>query len=624
MVKVCDRRCWCGLVALLVIGLAGCQTMDNLGLGGKSADSILLTPAPPLTGPKPIKKQIANSAIQPPSAIQRPKSGNRAVRTLVKSQALTKEYNSVAIAFLGNEAKRWMQEKQRKAALDQAVTALKQKINITKNEQVKSSMGTAVGLMMQLAGGDVGKAGRSVAGDYYMEMDGWIDAAFDLAQLDYKEDASRFFEHGMKTFPYADLKGRCAMGYAMVHPDEAYEFLMAKLEAQVIEEVQVAIRMLGHLAASENMDAARKSAIMAKLIGYSKGIMNASYHKDAIYALDVSHNAEAVPALKTFMKGMMVTDELQRPALTSLALNYKDMDSIVVLRSILNAGMMASYDWADKQFAFRVLVRAGDDSGYMYAEKELKKAAKGFFADKNDPDLKPGIVNSLVAYGDARGARVMGAAMNKYEDDRWIKTWMATGMLLLGDSSQIDLARANLNTKGWESTSVDIARALAMYGDTTGIATLQRLANMREVPRSPSVRFVKMLAGADNTGAKQKRLERLRSKIAYALGQIDQPACVPILNQLLTDQSYAVRRSAATALTVMTIKEALPCMTTALDVDYGMVSKGKINTSPTMHAKLVRAGGNRWGGTPELKPLLEKAAVSRYASVQLLGTSMWR
>lgn len=617
---------WIG--AGIVLGMSGCQTMDVASLKsgvGLTSKPDAYVPDSTKTGPTPIKKPYDNSAIQPPPSVAPPAADVGALKSLLDSNTLPKEYNAVLVTFLANESIRWMTAAQRKAVLDQAVTALKELVRITGAEQVETGLGTAVSMLMQLSGSDViGEAGASVAGDYYSQVNEWIDAAFDLAALGYLKEASDFFEHGMKHFAYDDQRGRCVAGYAATHPDKAYDFLVEKLKGPSTEEIQTAIRMLGHLAGADNLDAARKDKVMETLISYAQGMMNAVYFPDAIYALDVSNDPRAVPALKKFMKGMMVTDEQQRPALTSLALHYKDAEAIAVLRSIVNAGMMATYDWQDKQFAFTTLVRAGDDAGYAYAEKNLIQRAKGFFADTNQPDLKPDIIATLVRYGDGRGAKAMAASFAKYDDDEWIKTWMSAAMLLLGDASMIDFAKAHINQAGWEFTSVDIAQGLARFGDYSGVQTLARLLALREVPPSPGMQIMRALAGNDDTKAKRERLESLRMKIAFALGQIDHPSCIPVLETALKDECDAVRRSAGNALMHMTIPEALPCMTLALDVRYGIIPDTKTDTTPDVHAGLVRAGGNRWGGDPRVKPLLDKASQNPMASVKALGLAMSR
>ena len=621
-----------GLGALIVVSFAGCKTMDiaamksKIGLGGTETKTVAAPESSVKPGPKPVSKTVASSPIVPPSDIKPPASPSPALQTLITSEALAKEYNGVLVSFLGSEAKRWMREQERKMALDQAVTALKAKIEIAGNEQIETSLGAAVGMAMQLADdGIVGEAGESVAGDYFSEISGWIDAAADLAELGYTEESSAFFEYGMKSFAHDTHRGRCVAGYAKVHPDKAYAFLSGKLQDNSTAEKKVAIRMLGHLASTEELDADTKTQCIETIAAYAQGMMNATYYPDAIYALGVCNDPRAVPALKTFSKGMMVSDEQQRPALTSLALNYGDAEAIKVLKGIVNAGMMATYDWRDKQFAFRILVRAGDDAGYTYAQKMLTKKSKGLFAAKDKPDLRSEIVTTLMRYGDARGAKVMASAFDQYPDDEWVKTWMATSMMLLGDSSAMEFAKSKISMPGWEFTAVSIAQALAKYGDYSGIERLRALISLREVPPAPGTRVMKALAGAnDESKERAARLARLRGKIAYSLGQIDHTSCIPLLEIMLGDQAESVRRAAATALVSLSVSEAIPVMVRALDVRYGILKEQQLDTTPITHARLVRAGGNRWGTDPRVTPLLTKAASSKYASVKLIGLAMQR
>ncbi len=603
----------------MLVGLYGCQTL-NVGSSRSATMASSLTP-----GVRPIPRPIASDPHTAPDGTVPPSSPSVSLTDLIASGKLAQEYNGVLVAFLGQEARQWMSEAQRKQALDQAVTALKKKIDISRGEQIETGLGTVAGLAMQLAGGSViGRAGASVAGDYYAEMNSWIDAAFDLAKLGYLEDAGRFFEHGMRHFPYDDHRGRCVAGYAMVHPEKAYAFLTEKLKGPSTEEIQAAIRMLGHLASAHELDSDTRARCLDTIADYATGMMNAVYFLDAIYALDVSNDIRAVPALKRFMKGIMVTDEQQRPALTSLALRYKDAEAITVLEDMLKAGTFSTYDWQDKQFAFGVLVRAGQDSGYDYARENLVKRAKGFMAASDQPDLKPDIIETLLIHGDLRGTEVMLAAFDRYDDDEWIKTWMATAMMLLGEGCAMDLAKSMIGTPSWEFTAVDIARGLAMYGDESGLEVLRGLMSLRQVPDGPGMQIMRALAGRNDVQAGRERLERLRSKIAYALGQMDLAACAPLLERLLADESDSVRRAAAHALVELSVPEAIPVIVKALDIRYGLIPGQNLDTTPLIHARLVRAAGNRWGGDAKAEAVLAKAAKSPHASVQLIANAMQR
>ncbi|OGV65706.1 MAG: hypothetical protein A2283_12495 [Lentisphaerae bacterium RIFOXYA12_FULL_48_11] len=592
---------------------------SSIGLGATQPVVSSLT-----LGVRPLQRAVTSSPLVPPANVTPPGNPAKAVQAVIASGQLAMEYNGVLVSFLGNEAKRWMGEVERKAALDQAVSALKAKIDISKGEQVETGLGTAVALAMQLAGGDVvGKAGASVAGDYYSEMSDWINAAYDLAALGYKEEAGRFFEHGMKHFPYEEHRGRCVAGYAMAHADKAFAFLVSKLKGPAQAEIQSAIRMLGHLASSSTLDADTRTKCMDIISGYAVGMMNAAYYLDAIYALDVSNDPRAVPVLKKFMKGMMVTDEQQRPALTSLALRYKDAESLVVLKSIINTGVMGTYDWRDKQFAYEVLVRAGDDAGYAYAQANLSQRAKGFMAATDQPDLKPAIIDVLVRYGDQRGVKAILPSYDKYGDEEWMKTWSATAMMLLGEGCAKGLAARNINTPGWEFTAVSIAQGLAMYGDYSGFDTLQRLVSLRQVSEGVGFQIARALAGRQSeVKAARERLVRLRMKIAATLGQMDNARSVPLLEVLLGDESDEVRRSAAIALTELSVPEAIPAMVKALDISYGIIPGQRLDTTPVVHARLVRAAGNRWGKDLKVGPLLDKALTSGDISVQMLGAAM--
>ena len=113
------------------------------------------------------------------------------------------------------------------------------------------------------------------------------------------------------------------------------------------------------------------------------------------------------------------------------------------------------------------------------AEAELtKKQKKGFakmMKSKDEVDLRPSLVRAAVRAGGDDAIRVLKSGFAAAENGSLLQTWIAVGLLELGDTSQIGLCKAALNNPEWAFTAVRIARALAANGDFSGIPVLARL-----------------------------------------------------------------------------------------------------------------------------------------------------
>jgi len=511
--------------------------------------------------------------------------GKDSKQQLLDSKELAKSYNSVLVDFLVEEGKGKLSDKQRKQALDQCVTALKQRTNVTKDEQLTASLGTAIGATMALFGNDVvSGAGADVESSYSQEWTSWVDAAFKLLHAGYKEDAIQFFTYGMKTIPYTSLRARCVEGLAIAKPDEAYDLLMSSTEKTNNDVLNAALRNLGHLAAQKNISEEKKTAILEKLTKYAGGMKSNDTFHAAIYGLDVSNDKRAVEPLSKYKKGFGKDKYVRRDALRSLLITYDEKDVIDILRKMIKGGFMSTNDAYDELYAGELLLKVRDKAAYKWAEKKLKKKKKGFMSTKKDEvDIRSDVVNLLVEYGCDESKTVLKNVLGKYKDKDWMKTWIATGMLHLGDDSAIDLVRKSLKNHNWDFTAIRITTGLAKYGDYSGIQVLKQLCEKVPPKKSGAKKLFGALAGKkDNTKAEIRRLARLRIQIANALAKMNHEDGVPVLTTLLSDKDQYVRSSAAYALSRMTNAAAINGLNEAVTAEYGFSNKQSRN--PIIHA----------------------------------------
>ncbi len=586
-------------------------------------------PPPPVVMPAPAPAPAAAAAPVPPeppkASVPDAKPAAQAavpiagLQSLLDSKALAGEYNGVVVDFLVEEGKDRLSAGQRKEALDQLVTSLKEKARVSKDEQISMSLGALTGIAMGAARDDiVADAGADVESSYAGDWDSWIDAAFQLVHAGYAQDAADFFEFGMKHIPYPDLQGRCVKGLALARPDSAYDFLMATLNTRDTEKINPALRLLGFLASDPALPKDKHDAIVDKLIEFTQGILHTDSFGDAIFALDVAGDPRAVPALSRLKKGMAVGSEVKRAALRSLLLTYKDTSVIETLKGMTRGGLMTLNNPWDNFYAGSLLIEAGDEAGFAWAQKQLAQVRKSFLASDTDPELRPDIVRVLVKHGGKRGGKVLAETVDLYRDDQWLKTWIAVGMLELGDAGKIDLVRKSLENPEWDYTAVRIVEALAKNGDLSGLPVLEVLIGKRPPQRSAGVQLLSALAGRkDDTKDEKRRLADLRIQIANALARIDKPGCVPRLRMLLRDENVYARSAAAVALTKMTIPGALDGLADAIAADYG-TSDGR-SRNPGIHAHVVRLAAMRFAADPRTADMLAAAAASSHPSVRFLA-----
>ena len=578
------------------------------------------TPAPPTD-----VKRVSNAAKQPLLTPQPACSAATAIKAeeLIGTGNLSKNYNAITVDYLVQEGQNRLPANLHKEALDQLVKALTDKTTVSKDEQLEMALGTLTGIAMGAAGNDiVSDAGSDVESGYANEWSDWITSAFNLIHAGYSEEAAAFFEFGIVHIPYAGLQARCVEGLALARPDQAYDFLMERAQSGITEHAVVAMPLLGLLASDENFPQDKKEAVLKLLTDKTATMAGPENQLAAIRGLINMDDPANIPLIQPFTTGVTTDKWVKRAALRGMLLNYKDRSVVETLTEMANAGsLFTMVDDSEKIFAGLLLIRAGEPAGFEWAATKLPPKKKSFFAPKDDgPDPRPDIVTWLVRYGGDQGRTVMLEAIKTYKKDSdWMKIWIATGLLEVGDPTYIQLVKSALNTPEWDHTSVRITEALASYGDYAGLPVLEQLIQKMPPKKSGASKLFGALAGKkDDTEDIARRLASLRMDIARALGRINTPDCVPLLQMLLNDTNIYVRSSAALALTEMSTPAALDGLKQAMSVDYGLENKRSRN--PNVHAHVIRLSALRFPDDPRTQEILSAGQASPYPGVQFLAT----
>jgi HEAT repeat protein len=557
----------------------------------------------------------------------------QSVAGILESGSLKSAYNPVLLDYLLEEGADDLPEAQRTQALDQLVTALKQDVEITPEEQKTAALlAASAGLAQLLGGDDVSDVGAAAGDATYDVWRGWVDSAITLQRAGYVEEADAFFQKCIEIYPYSDLRGRCAIGLAAGKPDEAVARLMALTESSDNSTINAALRLLGRLGGSEGFPTETRAAVVSKLTEFTGGLKKASYGVAACQGLVMTGDPAAVPTLQKLSQGMMNSDFF-RCSRRGLLIDYGDTSVVPLLEKQLGGGKLSTTEPWDRFFAATLLMEAGVESGYGWAREEFAKAgakkggkAKGFMkkmmATEEEVDFKPALVNALVRIGGDRARQALSEAKGLVETGTWIETWIAIGLLEMGDATHIDLARQALGNPEWEFTAVRVSTALAKHGDYSGIPALEKLYQKAAQGLEPETgrAVVAFLGGAGDLyladrGERKDRLLRLRRQIADAVATIDRPESTPVLEMILDAPEESVRSSAAYALARMSDPSAAAGLAKAIGLDYGSI--GQASRNPVIHAHLVRRAAAGHGTAA--KPVIDAAKGSPFTSVQFLA-----
>jgi HEAT repeat protein len=550
------------------------------------------------------------------------------VESILEADGLKTAYNPVLLDYLLDEGVDDLPDDQRKEAIDQLVTALQEDIEITPAEQKAAAMAAAAAGLAQLFGGrDVGDLGAAAGDATYDIWRGWVDSAITLQRAGYADQANAFFEKCIEIYPYGDLKGRCAIALAVGKPDETVSRLMALTEQPDPDTINAALRLLGELAGSEGFPEETRALVVSRIIDFTGGMKKASYGEAACYGLVEAADPGAVPKLQDLSKGIMNAN-FHRCARKGLLLTYDDQSVVPLLEKTLKAGKFSTTEPWDSFFSATVLMEAGKESGFTWASEQFarkeKKGMKKMMATEEEVDFKPALVSALVRIGGDQSQQVLSQAMGSVEKGSWIETWIAIGLLELGDDTYIDLVRQALGKPEWEFTTVRIATALAEHGDYSGIPALKTLYGRAAQGIEPETgkAALAFLAGEggeflSDRDAREARLMRLRRQIADALASIDHAGSGPVLAEMLDDPEPSVRTATARALARMTDPSALPGLAKAMTVEYGNI--GESSRNPTVRAHVARQAANNFAGESGTADVLGAAVASEYTSVKFLG-----
>ena len=553
------------------------------------------------------------------------------IQGVLESGDLAKAYNPVLLDYLLEEGTEELSEGARKKALDQLVTALKADIDITPEEQRTAALAAAGAGLAELFGNDdTADLGGAAQGATHQVWSGWVDSALTLQRAGYSEEANGFFEKCIEVFPYSDLKGRCAIGLAAGKPAEAYDRLLALTEGADPEAIKAALRILGRMAGSEGLPQAQRAAVVARLEEFTGGLKKATYGVAACDGLVLTGDQAAVPVLRKLSTGMLNAD-FHPCARRGLLLTFDEREVVPLLEKQLGGGAFSTTEPHERLAAASLLIEAGEESGYSWAEKQFKpkkesKLKRFMKSDDEKVDFRPALVAVLVRTGGERSLAVLRRGIESAEPGSWLETWIAIGMLELGDTSKIGLVRSALGNPDWEFTTVRIATALARQGDLSGIPALESLYSkaVKGIEPTPGKAMLAYLAGegaAYRSGkdAAEWRLIRLRGQIADALAAIDRPESAEALIPILDDPEPSVRASAAYALARMSEPSAAAGLAKALTVGYGEIAGA--SRDPVVHAHVLRRLTGRFRDEPAAEQGLATAKESPYLSVRFLALS---
>lgn len=556
-------------------------------------------------------------------------AGAQSVEAVVATGDLAKAYNPVLLDYLLEEGTQELPEALRKQALDQLVTALQADIEITPEEQRAAALAAAGAGLVQLFGNrDASDLGGVAQDATHRVWSGWVDSAFTLQRAGYAEEADAFFQKCIDVFPYSDLKGRCAIGLAAGRPAEAYDRLLTLTEGADPEAIRAALRLLGRMAASEGFPEEQRAAVVARLAEFTGGLKKATYGVAACQGLVLTGDPRAVPILRKLSTGMLNSDFFPC-ARRGLLITFGERDVVPLLEKQLGGGAFSTTEPHEKLAAASLLIEAGEESGYAWAAEQFRpkkgsRLGRLMKASDDDVDFRPALVATLVETGGDRSLGVLREALGTAEAGSWLETWIAIGMLELGDTSKVDLVRSALTNPDWEFTVVRVATALAHHDDLSGVPALQGLyaKAVRGVEPNRPKAVLAYLAGEgaayeSDKAAAEWRLIRLRHQIADALAAIDRPEATAVLVTLLDDPEPAVRSSAAYALARMSDPSASAGLAKALTVDYGTI--GGASRSPVVHAHVLRRLTGRFGDQSAAKEGLATARESPYLSVRFLA-----
>jgi hypothetical protein len=523
------------------------------------------------------------------------------VAAILKSQGLSNAYNPVLLEYLLREGRPKLRAADHKQAVDQLVTRFRQEMTVTGTEQVMASAATLGGVFSS------GVVGEGLADGAASVWAGWVQAALVMTRAGYKADTIPFFERCMATFPYEGLRRDCAVGLFLADSNRAFTFLLGQLERRDTEMNQLALRLLGLLAGDKACPPDKRTKAVEAIIAKTDGMMNTSLFSAAIDGLMLARDRRAIEPLKKLTGGFGKSTEVKRLAKRALLLTFKDTSVLPDLEKEVKGGMTKSDEGV--MFAGSLLIEGGYDAGYVWAREKLAKKPGGVskLFNKEDPNALADIAWVLIERGGAKSIPVLQAAVPVRKPDEFITAYMAIGLLRLGDKSAIEIVRASLTNKKWLATRLRAAEALAKAGDLSGIAALDAMVQDKSLGSK----------AADLALGRFRSASDVKSAVAYSLATIDKPGSVPVLINLLSDNSADVRTAAAYSLASMKTPTAIEGLSKAIGLDYGK-SAGRVR-GPEVEAHVLRVALARFPKDARTTAMARQAVKSEWLSVRFLG-----
>jgi len=520
-------------------------------------------------------------------------------------------------------------------------------------------------------------------------IDPWVrglGAAATLTQAGYTDDSARFYRGCLTSIgsivPSGSkndwLQDQCINGALLMGPNDAgalfaglweepymdYGFDFAAYGGQdaqmpAVPEIQaVAAHGLGKLVGSGQLSTQQRAGVMQVLIDMvrmKKPDLTALI--GGVQGLSFAEDPQAVgPLQKMWKKGK--PKEIRPVALGGLVAGYREPEAIKALRKDLKTGtgVIATYKKAKsfapwtaetgqqgplqgeeqgandaevRYMAARALMRAGDDAGYQFAAK--------FLDERNVPpgdwDYRPDLIRDLVETGGDRSRSVLDEMVTDGHQNEWLEAMMRTGLLELGDRSQIPELATLLDKRDWDFGRGTAARWYKRFKPLLWQGV--KMAAKAYMGMPPDERdwqrirqFVTNMAWAERDRMVARKTERdvktdqFRWQLADSAGEVDDPQCLSLLAPLLGDEEASVRLSAASALLDQSAPGTADLLFRALTLDYG--GEKSISRNPEIHAAVTRRLIRTFPTHPATKQALQRAAKSDSPSVQFLALAAQR
>jgi hypothetical protein len=424
-------------------------------------------------------------------------------------------------------------------------------------------------------------------------------------------------------------------------------------EMPAMPQVQaVAAHGLGKLVGTGRLTSEQHAGVMQALVrmaGTKK--LDLTALTGAVQGLSFAEDRQAVePLSRLWKKGK--PQEIRPVALGGLVAGYRQSDAIKAMRKELRTGTgigatlkkansfapwtgsggetrspmeQAADDKAKARYlAARALIRAADDAGYQFAAKYLDKRN----VPEGDWDYRPDLVRDLVETSGERARSVLAERVSEGHPNEWLEGWMRAGLYEIGDRSQLAALAVLVDKRDWDFGRGTAARWYKRFKPLLweGLKLASK-SYLGMPPDEQDLRRMRQLvtnmvwAERDRSVARKTerdvKTEQFRWQLADALGEFDDPECLPILEALLGDDEPSVRLSAANALLGQSSPNTVDLLVQAVKLDYGE-EQGQ-SRNPEIHAAILRYLIKEYPAESRTAEALRFAAGSSHPSVRFFA-----